>query len=87
MSSEQLRKAFVRAFLPIQLFPDVVSFDPSDLGWDGLFFPDHEFGVCDISLHELDVIVASSEKPDTNETADGLLEKLAALANRKSGCS
>jgi hypothetical protein len=80
ISPDRLWNAFANAFLSNQLFPDIVSFDPSRLGWDELFFPGHDLAVCDVSLHELDRVVASEDEPNVDESADDLIRKLAALA-------
>lgn len=79
VSADQLWLALTQAFMPLQSFPDVVNFDPAKLGWDELFFPDHDLSAADVSFHELASIEASSDEPDTVETIDDLLERLSIL--------
>lgn len=76
---DQLWVAVAQAFQSIQSFPDVVSFDPAKLGWDELFFPDHDLSAGDVSFHELASIEVSSDEPDTVETVDDLLGRLSRL--------
>ncbi len=77
---ESIRHAFALAFRRLQLFPDVLSFDPALLGWEQLFFEDHDMEARDISWHEVCHIGSTQESINTGRDVDNLLWCLARLS-------
>lgn len=77
---ESIRQAFLLAFRKFQLFPDVLSFDPALLGWEQLFFEDHDTAAKDVSWHEVCQIGSTHESTNADEDVDDLLWRLARLS-------
>ena len=70
---DALRDAIKAAFSHLDIFPDVVAFDPSALGWPSLFFEDHDPAGDDVGYHELGIIEKTHEKPTVSRSASELL--------------
>jgi len=75
-----ISSAFHTAFLCQQLFPDVLSFDPAAIGWETLFFADHDEAANDINLHEIDKISVGEISVHDADTIDDLLNRLQSLS-------
>lgn len=60
---DALYAAIKAAFSHLDIFPDVVAFDPSALGWPSLFFEDYDLAGDDVLLHELEAIHEAYEAP------------------------
>jgi hypothetical protein len=80
VAPDRLWAAFRQAFRASQLFPDVVHFDPAALGWEMLFFPDHDTDADDIGLHELLGIEGTLESVDAAGSVYELLLRLQRLS-------
>ncbi len=81
---DEIYATFGIAFRALQLHPDVIHFKPALLGWDDLFFPNHDpEGSDDFDLHELEVITATNDTPNTQQTVANLADTLAGLARRQ----
>lgn len=77
---------FVSAFQTLQLHPDVIHFQPALLGWDDLFFSDHDpVASDDLDLHELEAITLTDEIQSATQTVADLAGWLAKLAHRSEG--
>lgn len=77
---------FVSAFQTLQLHPDVIHFQPALLGWDDLFFSDHDpVASDDLDLHELESITITDEIPSAAQTIADLANSLAELAQSCEG--
>lgn len=50
---DALYNAIKAAFSHLNIFPDVVAFNPSALGWPNLFFEDYDLAGDDVAHHEL----------------------------------
>lgn len=80
---DDIYASFGIAFRTLQLHPDVIHFQPALLGWDDLFFPDHNpEGPDDLDLHEFEDIASTDETPNMTQTVDDLATRLAELAPR-----
>lgn len=71
------------AFSHLDIFPDVVAFDPSALGWPSLFFEDYDLAGDDVAYHELSEIVKTHEAPTVAVSAGELLVRLNAMSADK----
>lgn len=81
---DEIYASFGIAFRVLQLHPDVIHFKPELLGWDDLFFPNHDpEGSDDFDLHELEAITATNDIPNTQQTVVNLAYTLAVLAHRQ----
>lgn len=58
---DTLYAAIKAAFSHLNIFPDVVAFDPSVLGWPSLFFEDYDLEGDDLVHHELESVLATAE--------------------------
>jgi hypothetical protein len=79
LSPELVRQAFEAAFRKIQVFPDVLSFDPAQLGWESLFFNGHDVAGSDISLHEIVNIEAVDESIGSRDHVNDLMRRITSL--------
>lgn len=70
---DALYDAIKAAFSHLDIFPDVVAFDPSAFGWPALFFKDYDFAEDDVGYHELGTIEKTHEKPTVSRSASELL--------------
>lgn len=70
---DALRDAIKAAFSYLDIFPDVVAFDPSALGLPSLFFEDHDLAGDDVIYHELGAIEKTQEKPTVSRSTSELL--------------
>ncbi len=82
LSPELVRRVFEMEFRKIQLFPDVLSFDPIQLGWEPLFFNDHDVAGSDINLHEIVNIEAVNESIGAGENVNDLIRRVTSLRRR-----
>lgn len=73
---DALYAAIKAAFSYLDIFPDVVAFDPSVLGWPSLFFEDHDPAGDDVVYHELSAIGKTQEKPTVSKSTSELLFRL-----------
>lgn len=76
IAPSELYKAIKSAFEYMNLFPDVVIFDPDVLGWPSLFFFDHNLADDDVSCHELTSIQITDEAPTLGISAGDIFCKL-----------
>lgn len=73
---DALRDAIKATFSHLEIFPDVVAFDPSALGWPSLFFEDHDPAGDDVVYHELGAIEKTQEKPTVSRGTSELLFRM-----------
>lgn len=77
---DALYDAIKAAFSHLDIFPDVVAFDPSVLGWPSLFFEDYDLDGDDVVYHELGAIEKTNEGPTVSLSVGELLSKMESLA-------
>lgn len=76
IESDVLHDAIKAAFSHLDIFPDVVAFDPSALGWPNLFFEDYDLAGDDVVYHELGAIEKTQEKPTVSRSTSELLFRM-----------
>lgn len=73
---DALYAAIKAAFSHLDIFPDVVAFNPSALGWPSLFFEDHDLAGDDVVYHELESVLPTAEAVTLNKSVGGVLSIL-----------
>lgn len=68
------------AFSSMNIFSDIVAFDPSAFGWPTLFFNDGSIGNDDVFFHELDYIEGLFEVDTLNVSSEMSASSVMALA-------
>jgi hypothetical protein len=76
IAPKQLYMVIKSAFEYMKLFPDIVTFDPSVMGWPTLFFEDHNLAMDDVGCHELISVQSTYEAPTQSLSVGDLLKKL-----------
>lgn len=83
VAPESLYAVIKAGFSNLDIFPDVIAFDPSLLGWPSLFFDDYNLGLDDVAYHELSEIVKTHEAPTVAMSAGELLVRVNAMSADK----
>jgi len=60
ISPEQLKEAIRSRFSDLQVWPDIIQFQPEALGWPTAYFSDHDLHTDDLNVHEIDEISLTS---------------------------
>lgn len=75
--------AIKAGFSRLDIFPDVVAFNPSVLGWPSLFFEDYDLSRDDVSHHELSAVVLTDEVASLNMNVSDVLAILEGYSYRR----
>jgi len=54
---EALKQAIRTRFSDLQVWPDILHFQPEKLGWPTAYFPGHDLKGDDLNVHEIDEII------------------------------
>ena len=60
ITPEQLEQAIRSRFSDLQVWPDILHFQPEALGWPTAYFPGHDLNDDDLTVHEIDQIAQTS---------------------------
>lgn len=80
IESDALYAAIRAAFSYLDIFPDVVAFDPSVLGWPSLSFEDYDLEGDDVIFHELVAIEETNQSPTISMSVDVLISAVEIMA-------
>ncbi|MBL37101.1 MAG: hypothetical protein CMP07_01710 [Xanthomonadales bacterium] len=56
ITPEQFKEAIRSRFSDLQVWPDILHFQPEKLGWPTAYFPGHDLRGEDLNVHEIDEI-------------------------------
>jgi len=57
ITPEALKQAIRTRFSDLQVWPDILHFQPEKLGWPTAYFPGHDLKGDDLNVHEIDEII------------------------------
>lgn len=77
---DALYAAIKVAFSHLDIFPDVVAFNPSSLGWPSLFFEDYDLAGDDVIFHEVVAIEETDQSPTIGMGVDRLMSSMKRMA-------
>ena len=60
VTPEQLEQAIRSRFSDLQVWPDILHFQPENLGWPTAYFPGHDLNGDDLNVHEIDGITRTN---------------------------
>ena len=61
ITPEQLEQAIRSRFSELQVWPDILHFQPEALGWPTVYFSGHDLNGEDLNVHEIDGISLTSK--------------------------
>ena len=67
ITPEQLEEAIRSRFSDLQVWPDILHFQPEALGWPTAYFPGHDLNGYDLTVHEMDQITLTNEPATYSE--------------------
>lgn len=73
ITPEALKQAIRTRFSDLQVWPDILHFQPEKLGWPPAYFPSHDLNTDDLDVHEIDQIVPTDKSVTKNLTIDQLM--------------
>ena len=83
ITPEQLEKAIRSRFSDLQVWPDILHFQPETLGWPTAYFSGHDLNGEDLTVHEIDQIELTSAQLTTDSDVAGIVnsdrEKIASM--------
>ena len=74
ITPEQLEQAIRSRFSDLQVWPDILHFQPENLGWPTAYFPGHDLNGDDLNLHEIDEIKRSQKSATIDYDLKALIE-------------
>lgn len=74
ITPEALKQAIRTRFSDLQVWPDILHFQPEKLGWPTAYFPSHDLNTDDLDVHEIDQIVPTDKSVTKNLTIDQLMQ-------------
>mgnify|MGYP006268458035 FL=1 len=73
VTPEALEEAIRTRFSDLQVWPDILHFQPEALGWPTAFFPDHDLKEDDLTVHEVDRVTRTDQSISRNANIDQLM--------------
>lgn len=70
ITPEELKQAIRILCSDLQVWPDILHFQPEKLGWPTAYFPSHDLNADDLDVHEIDQIVPTDKSVTENLTID-----------------
>lgn len=72
MTPEALERAIRTRFSDLQVWPDILHFQPETLGWPTAYFSEHDLKGDDLNVHEIDEIRISRTTATVSATVNEL---------------
>ena len=74
ITPEQLEQAIRSRFSDLQVWPDILHFQPEALGWPTAYFSGHDLNGEDLTVHEIDQIKRSQKSATIDYNLKALFE-------------